>query len=155
MFPQIMFNLSHNINTPTYFITYIKHFSCYGPAIAIVRGMKLGVAKRRIGTNSFVLIMYRDIETRTTCTSFSVLFFFLFFPLWTMLRCSTCLLRCKPKRLKTSWISTLLNSILNLRTSVSSLSIWIKKNHLESTSEGCFLAPHNDERKHKRHVYQP
>ena len=37
----------------------LEHSSCYGPAIAIVRGMKLGVAKRRIGTNNFV-IMYRN-----------------------------------------------------------------------------------------------
>ena len=33
----------------------LEHFSGYGPVIAIVRDMKLGVAKRRIGTNSFLI----------------------------------------------------------------------------------------------------
>ena len=33
-------------------VTRSEHFSGYGPAIAILTSMKLGVAKRRIGANS-------------------------------------------------------------------------------------------------------
>ena len=36
-------------------VTRSEHFSDYGPAIAIVTSMKLGVAKRRIGANSLGL----------------------------------------------------------------------------------------------------
>ena len=112
--------------------------------IAIVRGMKLRVAKQRIGTNSVVIIFenknknYTHLSFSLPCSFLILLVFALF------IVCGRCPVLyvpapCKPKRRNTSSISPLINSRLNLPTCVTG-SI-DKPNTLKPIPDDCFLAP--------------